>query len=635
MNEDYKKALELLQDAEKELDQIEREFSTAFDALNEAKNYLTDKSEYKLNFNEATELMTRSDRALNDRNYTAAKDLADKALASAENIVAESMPEVVVEMDVDNFFNAGMRQKFDFNVRNKGNVEAKNINLEFGGSIELQSEIDEIPRLGPKETKSFTSVGLFRDPGDNQIKVNVEAFNEIEGNHITTHFDRWIKVRDKSGKQVTYTEGETGTTGNLLIDRSLTEGVQYYEYKVTIENKTNKIIPRASLTLKYDDDQIVARDAGSRDAIAKKEFKLKDIEPGEEQSHTVLFDIIKQGAHKISGHLIYEMMVERDGVQTKERQFKEVQPITIEETPIITDYKSYNDLIKKKTHSLIAIREKLLEMGMLAEFNGTVNMPQGVLTEDAIKYFYESIESHKLEKREIKDDHSALDVWYFGLHMQYLIGLHLEVDKTPRIMKFHYFSDNWDSMEHIKGLIEKDFNRVLEKKGAKNIVYVEGDYIEEGGSKIDIKDSVIQRSNIGGMGKGGGGGGGKTTIKDSVVQRSDIAGGGDVDVEDSVMVRSNVGAPDTGEDEWDEADMDETGEWADEEPSVKGEPTREDIENYTSLLRQVWGDGVLLPFEKRALDGAREEYGISVELHTELEENVKIEMGLDDQEEWL
>jgi len=184
LNEDYKKALEFLQDAEKELDQIEREFSTAFDALNGAKNYITDKSEYKLNFNEATELMTRSDRALNDRNYTAAKDLADKALASAESIVAESMPEVVVEMDVDNFFNAGMRQKFDFIVRNKGNVEAKNIILEFGGSIELQSEMDEIPRLGPKETKSFTLVGLFRDPGDNQIKVKVDAFNEIEGNHI-------------------------------------------------------------------------------------------------------------------------------------------------------------------------------------------------------------------------------------------------------------------------------------------------------------------------------------------------------------------------------------------------------------------------------------------------------------------
>jgi len=408
----------------------------------------------------------------------------------------------------------------------------------------------------------------------------------------------------------------------LLIDRTLTEGVQYYEYRVTIENKTNKIIPRASLTLKYDDDQIVARDAASRDAISEKEFKLKDIEPGEEQSHTVLFDIIKQGAHKISGHLIYEMMVERDGVQTKERQFKEIQPITIEETPIITDYESYNDLIKKKTHSLIAIREKLLEMGMLAEFNGTVNMPQGVLTDDAIKYFYESIESHKLEKREIKDDHSALDVWYFGLHMQYLIGLHLEVDKTPRIMKFHYFSDNWDSMEHIKGLIEKDFNRVLEKKGAKNIVYVEGDYIEEGGSKIDISDSVVQGSNIGGMGKGGKGG--KTTIKDSVVQRSDIAGGGDVEVEDSVMVRSNVGAPESEADEWTEDDVYE-----------EREASQEDIENYTSLLRQVWGDGVLLPFEKRALDGAREEYGISDDMHRELEENVKIEMGLDDQEEWL
>ncbi len=640
MNETYREALDVLLAAESELDNLESLFSSAFDALNEAKNYITKFSGFRLNFNEATEFLNRSDRALHDREYQEAKELAGRALAAAEIVVEASMPEVVVEMEVDNVFKAGMRQKFDFSVRNKGNVEAKNIVLEFGGSIELQSSIDDIPRLGPKESRTITAVGLFRDPGDNQIKVNIEAYNEIEDTTITNTFDRWIKVKDKTGKQVTYTEEETGTLGNILIDRQLTEGVQYYEYVVTVENRTNKIIPRASITLKYDDSQIIARDTTTRDAISDKEFKLKDIEPGEKQTYKVFFDIAKQGAHKISGHLIYEMMVERGGVQTKERQFKEIQPITIEETPIITDYESYNDLIKKKTHSLIAIREKLLEMGMLAEFNGTVNMPQGVLPEDVIKYFFESIESHKLEKRELRDDHTMLDVWYFGLHMQYLIGLHLEVDKSLRIMKFHYFSDNWDSMEHLKGLIEKDFNKVLESKGAKNIVYVEGDYIEEGGSKVHIQDSVVQRSNIG----GGGGKGGKTTISGSVVQRSDIAGGGDVEVDESVMVRSSVGGGGDGDgdmeyadgDDWDEEDdYGDEGEWLDEEDGGSGEPNELDIENYLGLLRQVWGDGVLLPFEKRAIEAAKEEYGISDELHGELQGRVRKELGLgDDGEVW-
>ena len=632
MNDRYKQAMDLLLEAEKDLDDVESRFGSAFDALNEAKNYITRFSDYRLNFNEATELLNGSDRALGNRDYDEAKVLADNAKGSAETVVEASMPEVVVEMEVDNLFKAGNRQKFEFTLRNKGNVEARDISVEFGGSLELQSELDEIPRLGPKMSRTITAVGLFRDPGDNQIKVELSVYNEIEDTTISTNFDQWIKVKDKSGREITYAE-EAETQGNILINRELTEGVQYYEYTVTVDNKTNKIIPRAAVTLKYDDSQIVARDTSTRDAIADKEFKIKDIEPGEKRSLKVFFDIVKQGAHKISGHLIYEMTVEMDGVQKRERQFKEIQPITIEETPILTDYESYNDLIKKKTHSLIAIRDSLLGLGRLAEFNGSVNMPQGVIPGDVIKFFNESIESHKLEKRELKDDPHVLDVWYFGLHMQYLIGLHLEVDKAARLMKFHYFSDNWESMGHLKGLIEKDFNRVLESKGAKNIVYVEGDYIEEGGSKVHIQDSVVQHSNIGGGG-GGGGKGGKTTVSDSVVQRSSISGGGEVEVNDSVMVRSDIGGGDDDEmvysdgDGWDE---DDEGEWLDEDEGPR-EPNELDIENYKGLLRQVWGDGVLLPFERRALEAAQEEYGITTKLHGELEERVKREMGLDDGE---
>ena len=45
-------------------------------------------------------------------------------------------------------------------------------------------------------------------------------------------------------------------------------------------------------------------------------------------------------------------------------------------------------------------------------------------------------------------------------------------------------------------------------------------------SNVTIKDSVVQRSNIGGGGGGGGGGSGETNIQDSVLTRTNVGGGG-------------------------------------------------------------------------------------------------------------
>ena len=59
-------------------------------------------------------------------------------------------------------------------------------------------------------------------------------------------------------------------------------------------------------------------------------------------------------------------------------------------------------------------------------------------------------------------------------------------------------------------------------------LHVEGDYLAEGASKISIKDSIVQRSVIGGMG----------SKQDGVTCEG---GGKQVEIKDSVIIRSNVG----------------------------------------------------------------------------------------------
>ncbi len=72
------------------------------------------------------------------------------------------------------------------------------------------------------------------------------------------------------------------------------------------------------------------------------------------------------------------------------------------------------------------------------------------------------------------------------------------------------------------------FTVEIETKSAINVT---GDYLAAGASKIDVRDSVLQRSTIGGK-AGAGGGGGVAPTEDEVVSQ--------VEVRDSVVVRSTV-----------------------------------------------------------------------------------------------
>ncbi len=80
------------------------------------------------------------------------------------------------------------------------------------------------------------------------------------------------------------------------------------------------------------------------------------------------------------------------------------------------------------------------------------------------------------------------------------------------------------------------FTVEIEKKRAINVT---GDYLATGASKIDVRDSVLQRSTIGGKAGGGGDGGGEAAPTENEVESQ-------VEVHDSVVVRSRVAGREMG-----------------------------------------------------------------------------------------
>ncbi len=232
MNKNYKKALDILKAVEHDFNTREERFEKAFDSYNKAASYLSQYSSFGLNFDESNELIRQADSIFEKMNYDEAKRLSDQALMAAESKVGKSMPDIVVDANLNNIFVAGRQRKFEIAIKNRGNVAAKDINIEFDGNIEVNTDIDTISMLGPKDDITVKAVGLFENAGDNQIRITVDAYSKMDNRHIPTYLDEWITVLDPSGKQSSgMAGGFTGVTAENTPEVFLDIIEEEVEYK--------------------------------------------------------------------------------------------------------------------------------------------------------------------------------------------------------------------------------------------------------------------------------------------------------------------------------------------------------------------------------------------------------------------
>jgi len=619
MNKEYKQAFEMLQKLEEKFNQRESEFKSAYEAYNNGTNYVGQYGKFRLNFTETLDLLNQSESALGSREYKEALKLAQDAVSKAQSIVGQSLPVISVEMDISNFI-AGRNMKFEFVISNKGKVEATNINVTFGGSIELQKEIAPIEQLAPGESKKVSCLGLFKNPGDNQIIMSVEFFNEISNETMTTHEERWLSVQDPSGR---LQEGGASMAGSLQVDRCLTESTPFSEYKVVIENKTPKMVPKANIALSYDETSIVMRDTQSRRPVKGKEFKIEEMEPGDKRELSMLVDVVRPGIHKISGLLNYEIVVTRKGKEVKEPQVVQILALDIDARPMITDVSSYNEMLKKSTNSLIGMRQKFLDADQLAEFEESVGLPPGLLTEDAIKYFNEAIEAGELEKRNIRDDQGSLDTWYFGMDMGNLVALHFELDKQSRVLEFNYFSNSQDSLDKLRNQVKNEYTRVLEKKGGQTIVFA--DKIIQGADAADAYGRHDAAAKI-------------------AVETTRISSEEKIRMEEEenrllLETKRMQNERNMSADQLEMARMNAMTQTvkapaapAASAPSAPegGEKltAQQAVDRYAEMLKDCYEDGVMLPVERNVLEKFRKRYNISKMVADELEEQAKQERGV-------
>lgn len=159
------------------------------------------------------------------------------------------------------------------------------------------------------------------------------------------------------------------------------------------------------------------------------------------------------------------------------------------------------------------------------------------------------------------------------------------------------------------------FQGMIDQAIAANLPYirdaiiVKGDYI---GTKVEIKDSVLQRTNINVDGKppsdvhirtDGNYVPTKTTIENSVITKSDIGKEGPVEVKDSVIVGKGG------------------GEGVGGAAKCLG---NSNLEAYRRALERAMLDGVIVESEERLLRSLRSSLGVTVEQHEQLLEDIKL-----------
>ena len=134
----------------------------------------------------------------------------------------------------------------------------------------------------------------------------------------------------------------------------------------------------------------------------------------------------------------------------------------------------------------------------------------------------------------------------------------------------------------------------------RDMIVVKGDYVQ---SKVDIRDSVLSRTNISmdtkrtdAYVRANSHIDSKVTITDSVVQRADISGGGDggdgnIEMNDSVVSRTSIGMP--------------------------AQPP-EGLAAYRKALESAVKDGAVAPSQEAMLKVLRQRFGITQARHEEM-----------------
>lgn len=215
------KSVPHVEEVEKELEGLKQKISQHKDSLKETASYeakakeaieaaekqIKQVKDSGYSVSEAEELLSQAREVFDKKDFRLAKEYADKANRSASEVKETAKPQIVVELEVDNY-NADDWKAVDLGVVNQGKAQAKSIEFSFSDEIEAKW-VTPIAELDAGARESL-KIGLRpKNAGDIPLDVEI-SYKDISGTDYSGAQRFWLKVRRISESMQTIVDADFG-----------------------------------------------------------------------------------------------------------------------------------------------------------------------------------------------------------------------------------------------------------------------------------------------------------------------------------------------------------------------------------------------------------------------------------------
>ena len=217
---DYGGSIKLSEELKELTTNREKRYREAKNWLKSAESTIEMARKFGCNVFEAKELLNKATSEFERGNYEEAISDAGRSEEMAKEIKEEAKPEIEVDLSKKDF-RIGVWEKVLLKVLNKGNANAKNIEIEFKRAEVEGFEI--LKSLGVGEKRDLKLDFMPKDAGSVPLKIDVR-FEDLDGNRYEEPKTVYINVGEVKGEELKEKEYEIPVEkedGQFIIERAI------------------------------------------------------------------------------------------------------------------------------------------------------------------------------------------------------------------------------------------------------------------------------------------------------------------------------------------------------------------------------------------------------------------------------
>ncbi len=433
--------------------------------------------------------------------YEKASALCHDILAKIEKMRESGKPLISLAIPVECLVKNQVC-KSTVRISNSGKVAAKDVAIKLSSKFFDFDELDTLPFIRPGETKELECGLVTEKEGSIPVNTTIDYLHPMTKKRMRERKKIWVETTGLTTQQPT----------SLKILRESEFFAGFIRVKIGVVNESSAVITDTIFTPIFDTKVFRISHIEPDYMMVGNEIHLGNVSPKEKRSLALYLDPQMCTTSDLDGTLAFKNSAGRLMTATmRKKQLNVVCPIFF-----------------TKEEANPAMLRNLIESKLGVNDSKIFTIPYGIPIRRAMDIAREVVQMHDIKfVREYRSrDRKRIEAYYYGI---------TKVKKTQIVVQIIAQEKTHSLGFHIATSSPETLTGFLAELGS----HLDEKFLEKGVEKplqlvtnIDIKDSIIQRSNfLFGEGAPGANGAGKRTVTKRV----------NVNVEDSVIQRSKMG----------------------------------------------------------------------------------------------